>query len=161
MITPQAERLFFLTQVVRREIKHLQATDNRLFAKLLTPEQVAQLDSNEALAERVEAFISRFGRLQDTLGDKLFPNLLTFVGERPSTMVDNLDRAERLGWIKSSDAWLETRKLRNQMIHEYIEDPIVLADALNRGHQRIPDLLYAATQMLLEIDKRIIRPPTP
>lgn len=28
--------------------------------------QVIQLDNNETLAERIEAFISRFGRLQDT-----------------------------------------------------------------------------------------------
>jgi len=107
---PQQERLLFLAKVVRREIKHLQSTDNRLFAQPLTPALVAQLDSDEDLAERVEAFISRFGRLQDTLGDKLLPNLLAFVGERTATAVDNLDRAERLGWIKSSDSWLETRK---------------------------------------------------
>jgi hypothetical protein len=56
---------------------------------------VKQMDSDEDLAERVEAFVSRFGRLQDTLGDKLLPNLLVFVGERPATVIDNLDRAER------------------------------------------------------------------
>ncbi|WP_333874150.1 hypothetical protein [Methylobacter sp.] len=102
---PQQERLLFLAKVARREIKHLQSTDNRLFAQPLTLVLVAQLDSDEDLAERVEAFISRFGRLQDTLGDKLLPNLLGFVGERTATAVDNLDRAERLGWIKSSDGW--------------------------------------------------------
>jgi uncharacterized protein with HEPN domain len=154
-ITPQQERLLFIAKVVRREIKHLQSTDNRLFAQPLTLTLVAQLDSNEDLAERVEAFISRFGRLQDTLGDKLLPNLLAFVGERTATAVDNLDRAERLGWIKSSDVWLETRKLRNQMVHEYIEAPEILADAINSGHNRVPDLIYAATRMLTEIDNRI------
>lgn len=63
--------------------------------------------------------------------------------------------AERLGWIKSSDSWLETRKLRNQMVHEYIEAPEVLADAINTGHQRVADLVYAAGRMLAEIDNRI------
>lgn len=117
---------------------------------------VAELNHNEGLAERVEAFISRFGRLQETLGDKLLPNLPAFVGERTATAVDNLDRAERLGWIKSSDNWLETRKLRNQMVHEYIEAPEVLADALNTGHRRVTGLIYAADRMLAEIDKRIV-----
>ncbi|WP_031438356.1 hypothetical protein [Methylobacter tundripaludum] len=153
--TPHQERLLFLAKVVRREIKHLQSTDNRLFAQPLTLALVAQLDSDEDLAERVEAFISRFGRLQDTLGDKLLPNLLAFVGERTATAVDNLDRAERLGWIKSSDSWMETRKLRNQMVHEYIEAPEVLADAINLGHERVADLIYAATRMLTEIENRI------
>jgi len=154
-VTPQQERLLFLAKVVRREIKHLQSTDNRLFAQPLTLALIAQLNNDEDLAERVEAFISRFGRLQDTLGDKLLPNLLAFVGERAATAVDNLDRAERLGWIKSCDSWLETRKLRNQMVHEYIEAPEVLADAINTGHQRVADLVYTATQMLAEIDNRI------
>jgi len=34
------------------------------------------LENNIELAERVEAFVARFGRLQDTLGDKLLPTLL-------------------------------------------------------------------------------------
>ena len=90
------------------------------------------------------------------MGDKLLPNLLVLVGERTATADDNLDRAERLGWIKSSDSWLETRKLRNQMVHEYIEAPEVLADAINTGHRRVADLVYAAGRMLAEIDKRIV-----
>lgn len=155
MTPSQPEKLLFLARVVKREIKHLQTTDRKLFAEPLMLAQVIQLDNNETLAERIEAFISRFGRLQDTLGDKLLPSLLFFVGEHPSTMIDNLDRAERLGWIKSSDTWLEICKLRNQMIHEYIEDPKVLTDALNGGHCHVTELLYGATQMLLEIDKRI------
>lgn len=96
-ITAPIERLLFLAKVVRREIKHLQLTDNRLFAQPLTLEVVAQLDNDEDLAERVEAFVSPFGRFQDTVGDKLPPNLLAFVGERPAAAVDNLDRAEHLG----------------------------------------------------------------
>lgn len=157
MTPTQPEKLLFLARVVNKEIKHLQATDKKLFAEPLMLDRVIQLDSNEALAERIEAFISRFGRLQDTLGDKLLPNLLFLVGEHPSAMIDNPDRAERLGWIKSSDTWLEIRKLRNQMIHEYIEDPEVLTEALNSGHHHVADLLFAATRMLLEIDKRIDR----
>lgn len=156
MLNASNEKLLFLANVVRREIRHLQATDNRLFAQPFTVEVIAKLDNDEDLAERVEAFVSRFGRLQDTIGDKLLPNLLAFVGERPATAIDNLDRAERLGWIKSADSWLETRKLRNQMVHEYIESAQILADAINVGHECVADLIYAANQMLAEIEKRII-----
>ncbi len=42
------------------------------------------------------------------------------------------------------------------MVHEYIEAPEVLADALNTGHQRVADLVYASGRMLSEIDKRIV-----
>ena len=93
-----AERLKFLHKVVKREVKNLQTTDASLFAKPLTLEMLQQLEVDEEWAERVEAFISRFGRLQDTLGDKLLPQLLVFLGEKTGVAIDNFDRAERLGW---------------------------------------------------------------
>ena len=152
---PDIERLRFLVKVVQRETKHLQTTDQRLFEKPFNHEMANQLESNDELAERVEAFISRFARLQDTIGDKLLPQLLSFLGERPGAAIDNIDRAERLGWIKSSDIWMETRKLRNQMVHEYIDDLMILIDVLNLGHERVSHLIYAAAQMLGEIEARL------
>jgi inactivated superfamily I helicase len=64
------QRLAFLARVVQRECSHLAATDGRLFMAPFTSERAALLASDEGLAERVEAFVGRFGRLQDTLGDK-------------------------------------------------------------------------------------------
>jgi hypothetical protein len=116
-------RLQFLVRVVRKECKHLNITDQRLFGGLFTLEQATRLEEDPDLAERVEAFVGRFGRLQDTMGDKLLQLLLTALGEKPSAAIDNLDRAERLGLIKSADEWMTMRNLRNQMVHEYIEDP--------------------------------------
>lgn len=151
----QIERLQFLVRVVEREIKHLQMTDDRLFAEPLTLEQFAGLDEDQALSERIEAFVSRFGRLQDTLGDKLLPRLLQLVQEKATSMVDNLDRAERLGWIVSADQWLVARKLRNQMVHEYIEDLNVLLDALQAGHILVADIVEAGQRMLAEVQHRL------
>ena len=149
-----AERLLFLVNVVKRELKHLQATDKRLFSNPLTLATIEQLENDEALSETVEAFVGRFCRLQDTLGDKLLPQLLIYLGERPTVVVDNLDKAERLGWIKSTDTWLETRQLINQMIHEYIENPNILLNALNAGHEFVSELANVAERMLSEIEQR-------
>jgi len=44
--------------------------------------------------------------------------LLAALGEKPSSAIDNLDRAERLGLLKSVDEWITMRNLRNQMVHE-------------------------------------------
>ena len=49
-------------------------------------------------------------------------------------VIDNLDRAERLGIIASADEWMTMHSLRNQMIHEYVENPLVLTNALQTGH---------------------------
>lgn len=149
-----AMRLQFLARVVRKECQHLATTDLRLFGVLFTLEQVMQLEENADLAERVEAFVGRFGRLQDTVGDKLLPLLLAALGEKTSAAIDNLDRAERLGLLNSADEWIVMRNLRNQMVHEYVEDPVVLTSALQTGHAFVPALVASANKMIAEIESR-------
>ena len=149
-----ALRLQFLMRVVRKECQHLASTDQRLFGAPFTPERAGQLETDPDLAERVEAFVGRFGRLPDTLGDKLLPVLLVALGETPAAAIDNLDRAERLGLIVSVDEWMTLRKLRNQMVHEYVEDLAVLASALQTGHDFVPVLTNAAHKLIAEIERR-------
>lgn len=147
-------RLQFLARVMRKECQHLATTDQRLFNVPFTPERVGQLEIDHDLAERAEAFVGRFGRLQDTIGDKLLPALLVALGETPAAAIDNLDRAERLGLIVSADEWMALRKLRNQMIHEYVEDPTLLASALQAGHDFVPTLIGTANGLIAEIGRR-------
>ena len=149
-----ALRLQFLARVVRKECRHLVSTDLRLFNTPFTVEVVVRLETDQELAGRVEAFVGRFGRLQDTVGDKLLPQLLYALGEKLSSALDNLDRAERLGLIKSADEWAIMRSLRNQMVHEYVEEPALLADALQAAHSFVPDLVVAADRMISEIERR-------
>lgn len=111
-------RLKFLARVVAKESKHLAITDQRLFHEVFTLEKAQDLEKNVELAEQVEAFVGRFGRLQDTLGDKLIPILLKALGEKTGAAIDNLDCAERLGFVPPVDEWLTMRELRNQMVHE-------------------------------------------
>ena len=148
------DRLQFLIRVTQKESRHLQMTDQRLFNERFDEKRAATLENDSDLAERVEAFVGRFGRLQDTLADKLLPALLTSLGERPGAQLDNLDRAERLGFIDSAEIWLTMRQLRNQMVHEYIEDLVVLANALQSGHDFVPALIGTAERMAGEIVKR-------
>lgn len=149
-----ALRLRFLARVVAKEARHLNTTTERLFAVPFTPQRVADLEHEPDLAERVDAFVSRFGRLQDTLGDKLLPVLLGALGEKTAAVIDNLDRAERLGLIPAAEQWMEMRKLRNQMVHDYVEDPLVLADALETAHGYVPVLADVAERLRGEIGRR-------
>lgn len=154
-LPPEIEhRLKFLVRVVKKEQRHLAITDGRLFSNPFTVERAESLEENTELAERVEAFVGRFGRLQDTVGDKLLPMVLTALSEKPSSAIDNLDRAERLGLLDSADEWLIIRKLRNQMVHEYVEDPLILINALQAGHVYVEILNATAEKMLAEIEKR-------
>jgi len=70
-------RLQFLARMVRKEIYYLLITDQRLFNVPFTREKAERLETDVDLAERVDAFVSRFGRLQDTVGDKLLLNYLS------------------------------------------------------------------------------------
>ncbi|MDP2132736.1 MAG: hypothetical protein Q8J99_03925 [Sulfuritalea sp.] len=149
-----ALRLQFLARVVRKECRHLATTDQRLFGGLFNLAQAKQLETDPDLAERVEAFVGRFGRLQDTVGDKLLPLVLSVLGEKASAAIDNLDRAERLGLINSADEWMTMRNLRNQMVHEYVEDPIVLTNALQSGHAFVSSLIDSAEKIVAEIENR-------
>ena len=143
-------RLEFLVRVTEKECRHLLDTDQRLFGDLFTQEVAQRIETDPILAERLDAFVSRFGRLQDTVGDKLLPALLNALAETLGPAIDNLDKAEKFGFIDSVDEWMEMRKLRNQMVHEYIEDLTVLASALRAGHAYVPMLVAAAQRCVAE-----------
>lgn len=147
MQTALLPKLRLLAETVLAETEHLQITDGRLFALPMTSERAATLRTDIDLAERVDAFVARFGRLQDTVADKLRPVLLDWLAEPVSAAIDNLNRAERLGWIASVDSWLEARRLRNRMIQEYVRNPADLALALTSAHAAVPLLAAAATAM--------------
>ena len=144
-------KLRFLAETVLAEAGHLQVTDGRLFASPMTPERAASLRADIDLAERTDAFVARFGRLQDTLADKLLPILLDWVAEPVAAAIDNLNRAERLGWIQSVETWTEVRRLRNRMIHEYVRDTAELASALTAAHEAVPLLTAAASAMTARV----------
>ena len=149
-----SERLRFLRRVVEREIHHLRYSSGSVFGSPMTRERAARLGEDEALAERVEAYTSRFCRLQDTTGDTLLPLWLRALGEKTGAVVDNLDRSEKLGVLASADQWLNIRQIRNQMIHEYIESAEVLADALNTAHDYEETLIAFANAMLADLQRR-------
>ena len=144
---PPGDKLRFLAETVLAEAALLRITDGRLFAITMDAHRAASLRDDIDLAERVDAFVARFGRLQDTLGDKLLPAVLGWLAEPVGPAIDNLARAERLGWIRSATDWIECRQLPNFMIHEYVRDMIVLAAALSKGHLAVP-MLDAAAQAL-------------
>jgi hypothetical protein len=76
-----ALRLQFICRVVKKEAHYLQETDARLFAQTLNVSDLRRIAEDALLAERLDAFVSRFGRLQDTLADKFLPALLDAMAE--------------------------------------------------------------------------------
>ena len=106
----EKKRFVSLLDIARREGELLLKTDVRLFTSKINANWVRQLEYDDDLAERLDAFVSRFGRLQDTLGDKLLPSLLRLLAEKTGSALDNLNKAEKLGLLASVISWARLLK---------------------------------------------------
>lgn len=69
----------------------------------------------------IDSFIYRFSKVQDKIGDKLFPEMLKKLQEYRENMSlrDVLYKLEKLEIIQSADEWIYFRELRNIATHEY------------------------------------------
>ncbi|MFA7241869.1 MAG: hypothetical protein WC091_17285 [Sulfuricellaceae bacterium] len=142
-----AARLAHLQRVVTKECRYLGYTAEKLQQADPQFRWLDAIEQNAELTERLDAFVSRFCRLQDTLGDKLLPTYLRVQLEPIGSVLDNLNRAEKLGLIPSVADWIEARNLRNSLVHEYTEDMDALRHSILRAMQLLP-MLDAVTQKL-------------
>jgi hypothetical protein len=142
-------RLEQLLRLVAKEDNHLQAVRDRFLPKGL------EIDSNwlkstleeDIGVDRLESFSAKFARMQDTVIDKLLPQLLKCAGETPMAAIDNLNRAERLGFLADADIWLQMRRLRNRLVHEYFESVDEMIPALKQAASFVVELHDAAEAM--------------
>jgi hypothetical protein len=73
----------------------------------------------------VNSFLFNYLKIQDKMGGKLFRQVLMHWRELDAdtqTMLDVLNRLERLGIIESVEAWDKLREIRNTLTHEYPEE---------------------------------------
>jgi len=92
----------------------------------LSADRLIQADPQ--LIRLLDQIQSRFTKLQDHLGNRLFPALLDALAEDvPLSMIDRLDRLEKLGYLESSDTWFALRATRNRLAHDYPTSPDELA----------------------------------
>jgi hypothetical protein len=64
------DRFLAALAVVAKEAKHIEWSRSRLFRQTIDTAWVESVESRPELAEQLEAFISRCGRLQGTVGDR-------------------------------------------------------------------------------------------
>lgn len=107
------------------------------------------LSEREDLAEKIDAFVGRFGRLQDHIGEKLIPRFAELLGEAPKSLLDALAFAEKMGWLDSAEEFVGARKLRNLPVHEYMTDAELFLES-----QQAAD---GAMRMLMDVVVRIKR----
>lgn len=133
--TPHA-KLLTSFEIAQKDGKHLNYSWHQLFKDRQIDEQwVKQLENQPDEAVVLEAFVSRFARLQDHIAGKLIPLWLSALAEEPSSQIENLNRAEKLGVIDSTESWLTARQIRNYLVHEYLQDSSTMLEALLTAKQ--------------------------
>lgn len=111
-------------------------------------------DEDEELLLKLDQFHSRYTKLQDHLGASIFPYVLELLGEdgRRLPVLDRLDRLETLGFLPSAAEWLSLRNTRNQLAHEYPEQPEELLAELELGFQAGEKLVSTWQHFLARVD---------
>jgi hypothetical protein len=97
---------------------------------------------DEAYISTIDQMIFRFSKLQDTMGDKIFPSILELNGEKVKVMtfIDRLNRLEELELLYK-DEWMGLRKDRNEIAHEYSFNKDEVVDSINLIFNRVDDIL--------------------
>lgn len=107
-----------------------------------TPADMALIDSERRRLLDQTAY--RFMKLQDSLGEKVLPGVLSLTLDPLPPEVpfaEKLQRLERLGVLGSVETWRLLREVRNTLAHDYPDNPALQAAALSRLLRGVADLL--------------------
>ncbi|MHB9118248.1 MAG: hypothetical protein ACYC2R_08230 [Burkholderiales bacterium] len=145
-------------ELAERESEHLRYTYRTLYQEPIDRAWVEGLAKREDLAEKIDAFVGRFGRLQDHIGEKLLPAFARLLGGQPKSLLDVMAYSERMGWVKNAEEFIGTRKLRNLLVQEYITEPDLFLEALIAAKPATELLFGVVSEVKQEAIKRRLIP---
>lgn len=89
----------------------------------------------------IDSLTLSFSRLQDMLGSKIFSTILKLEAEPVGTMIDILNKMEKMRLLDSVNEWQNIREARNSIFHEYNYNYTNIAHNLNIITQYVPHIL--------------------
>ena len=104
---------------------------------------------------RYDQYIFRFSKLQDIMGTRLFSLTLEALAE-PATdkaFIDILNRLEKLGILDSAFFWIQLRKIRNDIAHEYPASLVERIEGMNYLFDHIEELKQIIERCKSIVDK--------
>ena len=96
--------------------------------------------------DKFEALTSRFARTGDMLIQKIFRLIDIIELEKPGSVIDRINRAEKRGLISSAEIFKEIRYLRNDISHEYI--PTVIEGIFEKVLELTPYLIDSVNRVI-------------
>ena len=132
-------------QLIASRLAQLEKLHTYLVHATSKIEQCGMLQKNPAEyslddSNNLAAFRMRVSEFQEHLG-KLLASIAREEEIAYSGFSDVLAFAEKAGIIASESAWKEIREIRNQINHEYEDDPDALTEIVKRMVACIPALL--------------------
>jgi predicted nucleotidyltransferase len=138
--------------------KYLHECDKHLFwieesfseVKDIFPLSAKKYQALDAHAiKNIDQYLFRFSKLQDTTGEKLFRLVVQDFIENIDrmTFIDILNQLEKIEILENAQEWRVLRDIRNNIAHQYDDDPEEMADALNK--------IFAQKEILIEIYNKI------
>lgn len=103
----------------------------------------------------LDQYIFRFSKLQDIMGSRLFPLILEALAE-PVTdkpFIDILNRLEKLGILESAFNWVQLRKIRNDISHEYPASLVERIEGINFLFSNLVELKQIIERCQTILDK--------
>jgi hypothetical protein len=83
---------------------------------------------NEEEKDRLESLSSKFARLTDLILKQVIKTIVKLdLEDPPETMRDTINLAEKKGLISAALKFIEIRKVRNKIAHEYVEEDDLLS----------------------------------
>jgi len=117
----------------------------------LTQEAYQNLSQEDVQA--IDQFIYRFSKLQDTIGEKLIKIIFSLYEENIEkyTFIDILNRLEKAD-VLTAQAWKELRNIRNELSHNYEDEPMESTIVLNKVYEKeeVLELIYQNLKNVLQ-----------
>ena len=97
----------------------------------LTVQKYQILSKDEV--QDIDQYLYRFSKLQDTLGEKVFKLLLDIYEPSSNNLpyLDLLNKLEKWDFLTDKKEWINLRNKRNQIAHQYDDEPYEMTHALN------------------------------
>lgn len=128
------EKVTLIIELCERHAANLKWAIQKIEKYLpLESAKIAELSMEEMAP--FEIFMSRFSKLQDAMGAKLFPALLDLSeepGEYP-TFIDKVHRLQKIGAVPEALDWHRLRQSRNYFAHDYPEEAQSSIDMFNKA----------------------------
>ena len=131
--------------------KHIQRIESASLKidKVMPLNEKKYIDLSDDEVGYIDQFLFRFAKLQDAMGQKLFKNILLFIDEdiAGKPFIDILNLMEKLSLLQSANIWRELRDNRNELAHNYEDEPELMSETINK--------LYNKRYILIEIYNNI------